>query len=62
MNMLTVAVTGSGKGVKSALVAGMSALAVVHDHVAYQDFGGADAVVETFDAKLADEVLRMLHL
>lgn len=62
VNMLTVAVTGSGKGVKSALVAGMSALAVVHDHVAYQDFGGADAVVETFDAKLADEVLRMLHL
>jgi beta-phosphoglucomutase-like phosphatase (HAD superfamily) len=59
---LTAAVTGSGKGVKSALVAGMSALAIVHDHVAYQDFGGADAVAEKFDASLADVVFRMLHM
>ncbi|MGN0846645.1 MAG: HAD hydrolase-like protein [Kiritimatiellia bacterium] len=63
VDVLTVAVTGSGKGVKSALVAGMSALGIVHDHVAYQDFGGADAVVEAgFDAKLAGVVARMLHL
>ena len=62
VNMLTVAVTGSGKGVTSALVAGMSALAVAHDHVAYQDFSGADLVVDAFDAKLAQEVLRMLHM
>ena len=62
VNMLAVAVTGSGKGVKSALVAGLSALAVEHDHVAYQDFGGADAVVSGFDAKLADVVFRMLHI
>ena len=40
----------------------MSAVAVVHDHVAYQDFGGADVVVEKLDAKVADEVFRMLHL
>lgn len=62
VNMLTVAVTGSGKGVKSALVAGMSALAIMHDHVAYQDFGGADAVADAFDAKLANVVFRMLHM
>lgn len=62
VNLLTVAVVGSGKAVKSALVSGMSALAVVHDHVAYQDFGGADVTVEGFDAKLADEVFRMLHM
>ena len=62
VDVLTVAVTGSGYGVKSALVAGMSAIAVVHDHVAYQDFGGADVAVEDFDAKLADEVFRMLHM
>ena len=55
-------VTGSGKGVKSALVAGMSAIAILHDHVAYQDFGGADVVVESFNAKLADEAFRMLHM
>ena len=62
VNVLTVGVTGSGYGVKAALVAGMSALAVVHDHVAYQDFGGADAVTDALDAKFADEVFRMLHL
>ena len=62
VDVLTVAVTGSGYGVKSALVAGMSAIAVVHDHVAYQDFGGADVAVDSFDAKLADEVFRMLHM
>ena len=62
VNVLTVGVTGSGNGVKSALVAGLSAIGVVHDHAAYQDFGGADAVVEKLDAKVADEVFRMLHL
>ena len=60
--MLTVAITGSGYGVKSALVAGFPVLAVMHDHVAYQDFGGADVVVDAFDAKLVDDVRRMLHL
>ncbi len=47
---------------RSALVSGLSAIAVMHDHVAYQDFGGADVVVDSFDAKLADEVFRMLHM
>ncbi len=62
IDMLTAAVTGSGKGVKSALVAGMSALAIVHDHVAYQDFGGADAVADGFDPKLVDVIAQMLHM
>lgn len=62
VNLLTVGVTGSGKGVKAVLWAGLSALAIVHSHVAYQDFGGADMVAEAFDAALADDVLRMLHL
>ena len=62
VNVLTVGVTGSGYGVKAALVAGMSAIAVVHDHVAYQDIGGADAVVKKLDASVANEVFRMLHL
>lgn len=60
--MITVGVTGSGAGVRSALVAGLSAVAVVHPHTAYQDFGGADVVVESVDASLADDVLRMLHM
>ena len=62
VDVLTVAVSGSGAGVKAALVAGMGVVAVIHDHVAYQDFGGADFVADAIDAKLADEVLRMLHV
>ena len=58
--MLTAAVTGSGFGVKAALVAGMSALGVTNAHVAWQDFGGADDVVATLDKKAADAVLKML--
>jgi len=60
--MLTVAVTGSGFGVRAALVAGMSALGVTNDHVAWQDFGGADDVVGTLDKKAADAVLKMLKV
>ena len=60
--MLTVAVTGSGYGVKAVLVAGMSAIAMIHDHVAYQDFGGADVVADGFSADLAKDVFRMLHI
>ena len=60
--MLTTAVTGSGFGVHAALVAGMSALGVTNDHVAWQDFGGADEVVDTLDKKAADIVLKMLKV
>ena len=62
VDVLTVGVTGSGHGVKAVLVAGMSAIVIHHDHVAYQDFGGADVVVDSFDAKLAEEAFRMLHM
>lgn len=60
--MLTTAVTGSGFGVRAALVAGMSALGVVNDRVKWQDFGGADDVVEVLDKKAADIVLKMLKV
>ena len=62
-NITTIAVTGSGFGVKSALLAGMGSVAVIRDHVAYQDFGGAD---ETFsaplDANAAKAILRILRV
>ncbi len=61
-NFTTIAVTGSGFGVKSALIAGMGAVAVVNDHVAYQDFGGADEVFETLDANAAKAILRILRV
>lgn len=58
----TVAVAGSGQSVKSALVSGFGVLAVVHDHVDYQDFGGADDVVTELSAKTAKQILGMLRV
>ena len=62
VEVLTVAVAGSGHGVKASLVAGFATTAVIHPHVAYQDFGGADTVFKALDAKAADDVLRLLRI
>ena len=40
----------------------MSALGVTNERVAWQDFGGADKVVETLDKKAAEAVLQMLKV
>ena len=61
-HMSTLAITGSGSGVKSALVAGMGSVAVANDHVAYQDFGGASDVVGDLSGKTAKKVLHVLGL
>lgn len=58
--LAAVAVTGSGFGVKSALVAGMASVGVVNDHVAYQDFGGADDVLNELSGKTAKRLLSRL--
>lgn len=60
-NFSTIAVTGSGFGVKSALVAGMGSVAVTSPHVAYQDFGGADEVVKELNAAAAKTILEILR-
>lgn len=57
-----LAVTGSGYGVKSALRAGMASLAVVNDHVAYQDFSGVDEVVRELGAPAAKAALKILRV
>lgn len=57
-----IAIAGSGFSVKGALLAGMGSIAVVNDHVAYQDFGGADEMVEKLDASAADIVFRVLKV
>lgn len=57
-----LAVPGSGFSVKGALLAGMGSIAVVNPHVAYQDFGGADEVVERLDASCADMAFRILKV
>ena len=61
-NFSTIAVTGSGLGVKSALVAGMGSVAVINPHVAYQDFGGADEVVRELNSAAAKAVLEILRV
>ncbi len=61
-NFSTIAVTGSGFGVKSALVAGMGSVAVMSPHVAYQDFGGADEVVKELNSAAARTVLEVLRV
>ena len=58
----TLVLTGSGFGVKSALRAGMGSVAVVNEHVAYQDFGGADAVIDELSGKTAKKVLEVLRV
>jgi len=58
----SLAVTGSGYGVKAALIAGMASMAVVRDHVAYQDFGGADAVVDELSGSTAKKALQILRV
>ena len=52
-----LAISGSGVGVKSALVAGMRSMAVVNDRVAYQDFGGASEVADELSGKSARKFL-----
>ena len=54
---LVRSVTGSGFGVKAALLAGMKSVAVVRDHVAYQDFGGANEIVDELSGRTAKTVL-----
>lgn len=61
-NCSTIAVTGSGFGVKAALLAGMGSVAVVSPHVAYQDFGGADEVVRELNSATARAVLDILRV
>ena len=56
------AVSGSGFGVKSALVAGMRSVAVVSDRVAYQDFGGASEVAAELSGKSAKKFLSAFGL
>ena len=58
----TIAIAGSGISVKSALMAGIGAVAVVNDRVAYQDFTGADAIVPELSGTTAKKVLSALRM
>ena len=57
-----IAVTGSGQGVKSALLAGMASMAVMKDRVAFQDYTGAALVVKSLSAASARQLLEFLHV
>ena len=56
------AVSGSGFGIKSALVAGMKSIAVINDRVAWQDFGGAGEVIEELSGKTAKKFLATIGI
>ena len=58
----TLAVAGSGYSVKGALLAGMGVVGVMNDHVAYQDFGGANEIFTKLDASAADKVCRVMKV
>lgn len=54
---LVRAVSGSGFGVKSALVAGLRSVAIVNDRVTYQDFSGAGEIADELSGKSAKQFL-----
>lgn len=58
----TVAVTGSGLGVRSALRVGMRPMAVLWDHVAYQDYSGVAETVADLNAAAAKAAFRLLKV
>lgn len=58
----TLAVTGSGIGVKAALRAGLGSVAVINDRVAYQDFTGVDEIVRDLNVSTAKTVLDILRV
>lgn len=60
--LTSYAVTGNLHGLKGALLAGIPAMAVVHEHVAFQDFGGADFVVHKLDGRCAEQILKNLKV
>ncbi|MFA7173969.1 MAG: hypothetical protein WC340_11250 [Kiritimatiellia bacterium] len=59
---LCVSVCGSGLSVKGALTAGVSPMVKDNPIVAYQDTSGHNRQIESFDAELVDDVVRLLHL
>lgn len=59
---MSVALTGSGISVRSALIAGLSAVCVENPHVAYQDFSGADLVTDSISRDLAPDILRLMKV
>ena len=62
VRLATVALAGSGFAVRSALRAGFGSVAVVSPHVAYQDFGGADAVLGELSGKTVRKLLETLRI
>ena len=56
------AITGSGFGVRSALLAGMGVVAKITPRLAYQDYSGAEAELNEFSEKSAKGLIKTLGL
>lgn len=61
-HLKSVAVTGTQAGLKAALMSAVPVAAVVREHVAFMDFGGADVVAGKFDSDLAKNIFALLKL
>lgn len=61
-HLTSLAITGSGTGVKAALRAGLGSIAVMNSHVAYQDFTGADEILTVLDKNAAKKTLATLRV
>lgn len=59
---LARALAGSGFSVRSALRAGLGTAAVVTPHVAYQDFGGANVILDELSGKTAKKFMEALRI
>lgn len=59
---LARALAGSGFAVRSALRAGLGTAAAVSPHVAYQDFGGANVILDELSGKTAKRFLEALRI
>ena len=60
--MSTMVLTGTAAGVKSAIMGGVGAVGIIRDHVAYQDFGGANELITELTAESAKKVLYAMRV
>lgn len=59
---MSIALTSGRATCRAALVGGMRCIVTPDAHTDFQDFSGADAVVENLDTATLDDVLRMVRI
>lgn len=62
IDVLSLGITGSGYGVKQALISGIAVMAIERTRNSYQDFGGADRILTKLDAEAAAAAIQILKI